>query len=306
MTESAKEPFRWLPGRGYNPAALHRLRERFPRPDEPLKEGWFLAGEAPCEGVDGWMSYWEVRDALYDIAINAGQPGARDWFNFLLAQETPGAMLGSVLPPLIEALATGLFIFQPHDRESEPYEGFVRDCLDTLGRAIMGPDGWSSRGEINQGAILRRRWRLGAGWEWGRPAGDLSASMFFCLKYLPEDEIGPWLRSALQIRDPYWRGQLLAWFVGVRGLLDGTIDQPADLPINGEPGICWVNSNLILGPAPFLPAVNRTAALDTLAAFFETVSFSEWAGGIVRNDDLAADLGQLPWRFQELFLRLPA
>ncbi|MGE5388520.1 MAG: hypothetical protein ACM3NE_06500 [Hyphomicrobiales bacterium] len=306
MREHAKEPFRWLPGRGWDPAALCRLRQRFPRPVEPLNEAWFLAGAPRDEVDDGWMSYWEVRDALYDLASDPTQPGARDWFHFLLAQEIPGAILGSVMPPLVEALATGLFVFHPLGADREPYEGFIRDCRDTLGAAIMGRDGWSSRGEINRGAILRRRWGLGAGWEWGRPAGDLSASMFVCLKYLPQDEIGPWLRSVFQIRDPVWRGQLMAWFVGARHILDGTIDQPADLPVKGQPAISWTDCNFVTGPAPFLSPANRRAALDAVAAIFTDCAFTEWARDVLSDEELAADLGRLPWRFQELFVRVPA
>jgi hypothetical protein len=307
MRESAKEPFRWLPRRSHSPAALRRVRERFPRPREPLVPAWFLAGAPPgAEAGDDWMSYWEVRDALYDVACNASQAGARDWFCYLLAQEIPGAMLGSVLPPLVESLATGLFIFHPLGSDNEPYDGFVRDCLDTLGCSIMTSDGWSLHGEINRGAILRRRWALGAGWDWGRPAGDLSASMFLCLKYLPPEEIGPWLRSAFKIRDPYGRGQLLAWFVGVHDMLDGTIEQPADLPVNGRPPICWTGSNLVSGETPFVPQANRTAALDAVAAFFEDGSFVDWVKSVLSDDALAADLGRTPRRFQELFLRVTA
>lgn len=308
MREKAKEPFRWLPGRGYDPAALCRLRQRFPRPREPLSEAWFLAGAPPRDDSDdGWMSYWEVRDALYDVASNPTQAGARDWFHFLLAQEIPGALFGSILPPLVEALATGLFVFHPLGEESEPYEGFIWDCLDTLGATIMGRDGWTPRGEIKRGAILRRRWGLGAGWEWRRPAGDLSASMFLCLKYLPRREIAPWLHSAFHIRDPFWRGQLLAWFVGAREILDGSIGHPADLPLTGRPSVCWSDSNLVTcAAAPFAPQENRRAALDAVAAFFEDIPFSEWARDVCDDKELAADLGPLPSRFRELFLRVPA
>lgn len=305
MRESAKEPFRWRPGHGYDPAALCRLRERFTRPAEPLNEAWFLPPRE--DGDDGWMSYWEVRDALYDVARNPTEAGARDWFHFLLAQEIPAAMFGSILPPLLEALATGLFIFHPLGVESEPYEGFIRDSLDTLGGAIMGRDGWSSRDEINRGAILRRRWGLGAGWEWGQPAGDLSASLFLCLKYLPPQEVAPWLHSAFQIRDPFWRAQLLAWFVGVREILNGAIGSPADLPSSGQSPVCWSDSNLVnCNSAPFVPQANRNAALDAVTAFFENLSFRDWAGDIASDEELARDLGPLPWRFEELFLRVPA
>lgn len=310
MRERAEEPFRWLPGRGCDAAALHRLRAHFPRPDGPLPDAWFLAGAPPRGGVcDGFLSYWEVRDALYDLATNAARrtatPAARGWFHYLLAQEIPGAMFGSTLAPLIEALATGIFVLYPHGPEAEPYAGFFRDCLDTLGRAIMTPDGWSARG-VRRGVILRRRWNVASGWDWGQPGGDLSASMFLCLKYLPQEALAPWLRSILQIRDPFWRAQLLAWFVGARELLEGSIEKPADPPLEEKPAVSWVDCNLIAGETPFLSRARRRAALDAVTGYFEDETFAEWAKGVLGDEELAADLGQLPWRFRDLFLCAPA
>lgn len=308
-----REPFRWIPGRGCDPAALRRLRARFPRPARPLRDAWFLAGApAPARIDDGFMSYWEVRDALYDLASNVAQQGAtplaRGWFHFLLAQEIPGAMFGSTLKPLVEALATGLCVFYPQGATGEPYAGFLGDCLDTLGRAIMGRDGWSRRGEINRGVILRRRWDLDAGWDWGQPAGDLSASLLLCLKYLPAADIGPWLRSVLDIADPFWRAQLIVSFVAARPLLDGTVREPAGLrPGHGRPMLCWTDSNLLSGgPTPFLPDANRSAALDAVARYFAEQAFLDWAEGVLSDAELVADLGDVPWRFRELFHYVPA
>jgi hypothetical protein len=303
----AREPFRWLPGRGYDLAALRRLRARFPRPGGPMRDAWFMAGTPARERIDdGFMSYWEVRDALYDLSANIARDGdaplAREWFHFLLAQELPGAMFGAALAPLLEALATGVFLFHPFGVEREPYEGFIRDCLDTMGSVIMGPDGWSRRGEINRGAILRRRWLLGAGWDWGAPSGDLSASLFLCLKYLSPAEIGPWLRSVLEIRDPCWRAQLIAWFVAAHPLLEGTVEGLPALLRSGDrrPALFWTDSNLLTGaPAPFLPEANRRAALDAVARFFAETAFVDWTADVANDGELAADLGESLRRFRE-------
>lgn len=317
MEETPREPFLWAPGRGYDPAALRRMRARLPRPPEGLRDAWFLKGAPRIDGRtaidDGWLSYWELRDALYDIASNACKRPAptadADWFRFLLAQEIPGAMFGSTLSPLIEALATVFFILHPLRGETEPYPGFRRDALETLGRAIMDPNGWSGA-EIRRGAVLRRQWRPGQGWRWDQPAGDLSASMFFCLKYLACAEIGPWLRSALDIEDAHWRAQLIAWFVGARDALAGQACPGAQLPIDGQPVVVWTDSNLLLAAhgraAPFLPAANRKAALDAVAAFFDETSFIDWAGGVLADDELAPALGRTPWRFRELYLYVNA
>ena len=60
-------------------------RRRLPR--EPLEPAWFLAGAAAgAEAGDDWMSYWDVRDALYDVACNASQAGARDWFHYQIGR----------------------------------------------------------------------------------------------------------------------------------------------------------------------------------------------------------------------------
>lgn len=294
----------------------------FPRPSAPLGDAWFMAGaprvDARAAPNLGWLSYWDVRDALYDIASGAGRVGRRrlwaDWFHFLLADEIPGAVFGSVLSPLVEALATCFFALYPFGPEGGPYDGFFRDSLATLGRVVMSPEGWSG-GEIRRGALLRRNWRLWRGWGWDEPGGDLSASMFFCLKYLPLAEIRPWLRSAFVIDDPHWRAQLVVWFIGAHELLTGAISQPAEFSIGARPAVFWTDSNLLTGvhagaangrAPPFLAKARRRAALDAVAAFFDETSFADWSSGLRQHNELAISLGGLPRRFGELYLYVEA
>jgi hypothetical protein len=223
----------------------------------------------------------------------------------------PGAMSGSIDAPLVEALATAYFALYPLGVEREPYRGFARDSLDTLGRAIMNAQCWS-RGRIERGEILRRG-RTGWGsWEWDRASGDLSASMFFCLKYLASAEIGPWLGSAFAIEDPYWRAQLMVWFVGAHDMLTGKMRQPHEFPDDMRPCIAWEYSHILSGAdcgattkataAPFLPEANRAAAHAAVVAFFDDETYLNWLCAICEDEQLESELAELPETFAALYL----
>lgn len=311
-TPTKPHPFLWRPGDGPDNAALARMYRHFPRPRAPMRGAYVMSGARATFDADE-----DARGALFDIASATCSFGWDrewiDWFHYLLADETPFAMRAGVLEePLLEALATAFFAIYPQGVTREPYRGFERDALDTLGRAIMSADCWAD-GQIRRGEILRREQTQWGNWGWDEAGGDLSASMSFCLKYLTPKEIGPWLASALAIEDRYWRAQLLGFFVAAHDLLTGDMSQPAQLA-QTTPRIVWENSFLLKGVyygafgnpvAPFLPAANCGAALDALRAFFCDEIYLDWLCAIAEDAELEAEIGLVPDRFRAIYLSAP-
>src|SRR5262249_17997529 len=120
-----------------------------------------------------------------------------------------------------------------------PYKTFREDVLDTLGRCMMEPQCWSGR-EIVIGEMLRRDNDNPAGvWRWWDASGDFSASMFFCLKYLPAERVSGWMRLVLDIPSPHWRAQVIVWAVGAHDTLQGRVAWPEDWNANARPSVQW-------------------------------------------------------------------
>jgi len=301
-------PFLWRPGQGPDAAALSRLYAHFPRPRAPMRGAYVMSGERTEFDTED-----DPRGALFDIASATCSFGWDrewiDWFHYLLADETLFAMRAGVLErPLIEALATAFFAIYPEGVTREPYRGFERDALETLGRAIVSAECWSE-GRIRRGEILRREKPPWGTWGWREPSGDLSASMFFCLKYLTPEEIGPWLTSTLAIEDRYWRAQLMAFCVAAHPLLTGDVLQPAGLA-EAQPPLEWENSHILKGvyyaafdkaPAPFLAQANCTAARGALASFFNEDIYLDWLCAIAEDEELEAEMTSLPEQFRLLY-----
>jgi hypothetical protein len=156
MQKRPPKPYLWIPGVGPDNAALHRLYEHFPQPRDAMRGAYVMSGERSSFDLEA-----NPRGALFDIASATCSFGEdREWndsFHFLLAEEIPFAMRTGVLEqPLIESLATAFFAIYPEGVTREPYRGFERDILETLGRAIMGPQCWAD-GQIQRGEILCRQ-----------------------------------------------------------------------------------------------------------------------------------------------------
>jgi hypothetical protein len=311
-----KTPFLWIPGQGCDRAALARMRRSFPRPREPMGEAWFM-GETRALfwellGELDTLSMEHLGPALYEIGSGTKNLGERnewtDWFHYILAQTLPRAHETYAFHSLVESLATTFFLLYPEDISREPYKGFRRDALDTLGRSMMNAECWDGD-RVRIGAFLHRYYNEQAGaWFWRDASGDFAASMFFCLKYLGSEEVAPWLRSVLAITDPHWRSQIIVWFVGAHDLLAGRFLDPSGYEVSDCPSLSWEASHLLKrdtrdGVNPhFLPRPNREAALATLEAFMGDDLYLEWLCSISEFDYLESELADLPERFRELYI----
>jgi hypothetical protein len=197
----------------------------------------------------------------------------------------------------------------------EAYAGFRDDALLTLGRCMMDRECWSGQ-DIVIGRILHRsNDNPNRVWTWWDASGDLSASLFFCMKYLPESRVEPWLRSVLAITSPHWRAQLIVWMVGAHGMLNGAVRWPADLPENARPSVDWSWSHCLSVEEPrvftgsaatptaaFIPERSRLKALETFRSYFVEDVFRDWLITISTVPYLEAELAEIPDTFASLYV----
>jgi hypothetical protein len=316
-------PFVWIPGEGPDPAALHRLQRRFPRPQEPMGEAWFMGADRRLflELVEQEPGSIPVRDLMQCLeAIGTGTSSFGplqewdEWFHYLLPRLIPRAFEWE-LEYLVEYLVTAFIPLHPGSIREQPagisnrYPAFRQDVLATLGRVLMEPTLWEN-GEVAVGRVLHQPYRHGKWWGWFEASGDFSALMCFCWKYLDAGQIDAWLQSVLAIRSSHCRAQLLVWLLGVRPLLAGEITQAAELE-HAKPGVSWAWSHCLDGhydgrlsgvPMPLISPPNRAAFRESLGRHLTPALVLDWLDSVARFDYLVRELGTLPDQFIEAFL----
>ncbi len=151
-------------------------------------------------------------------------------------------------------------------------------------------------------------------WIWWDASGDLASSMFFCLKYLPEPLVLPWLRSVLAITSPHWRAQIMVWMVGAKDLLDGSLKWPSQLPEGARPSVAWewshclkpelaaADDNGVLPVGALIPEGSRLQALQLFQEFFNGGVYSEWLTSISAVPYLETELAEIPSIFETLYV----
>jgi len=302
-------------------AALTRLQEHFPRPKEPMGEAWFMGERRFFTELMGDLDSLpmpELQGPLQEIASGTGSFGSRDewiaWYHYLLARTLPRA-LDDYLTTLLESLVTGFVAMYPNGVYSAPYKTFREDTILTLGRCLMERSCWDA-GEIVVGRLLHRSNNNPKQvWCWWDASGDFSASMFFCLKYLPDALVGNWLRSVLAIKSPHWRSQVMVWMVGAHDLLTGKIGWPSELKIGARPSVSWewshcLRPELAQGDesgasvmATFLEASARHEVLELVRRHFSEETYLEWLTSIAVVPYLYDELAEIPTMFEQLYVR---
>jgi hypothetical protein len=282
-----------------------------------MGEAWFMGEHRRMFdhllGDPTSLSAEDLRKPLEEIASGTAAFGPldewTDWYHYLLAQLIPRSH-DTYIEALLEILITGFLTQHPGGPGNEPYVGFFADALDTLGRCLMDAACWPD-GDIDVETCLNPR-ALGESWRWSQASGKLSSSMFFCLKYLAPEQIAPWLKSVLSITNIYWRAELIAWFVGAHGLLDGPIRQVSELQETATPEIAWDSSSCLKGNytgdysgkakiCDFLPEENRRAAVEAVRSVMTEARFLKWVESVARDESLDFELGGLEFRFWELY-----
>ena len=150
---------------------------------------------------------------------------------------------------------------------------------------------------------------------WWNASGDLSASLFFCMKYLPASQVGAWFRSTLEITAPQWRAQMMVWLVGAHGMLSAPGHWPSELSIEAYPAVTWELSHSLSAKAaaqarpdtaPVLSWLSddaRTGVLEEAKAYFTQAVFLEWLQSIDSDEALKRELADIPATFEQLYVR---
>lgn len=310
------EPFLWIPGQGVDASALSRLRAHFRRPSDAMGEAWLMGDDrrmfSALLGDLDRLPTPALQAPLGEIASGTSSFGPRPewdaWFHYLLGALAPRSHEAFV-SYLLEYLVSGFMAVHPNGVHRTSCAGLRDDALLTLGRCMMDAQCWNDA-DIVPGQLLHQ-----SGGSWGDASGDLSASMFFCLKYLPSPQIDPWLRSVLAIGSPHWRAQLVVWMVGAHGMLDGTIRWPSQLAEGKYPSVAWEWSHCLkpeLAAAArdgdesvteaFLPAGSREQARQCLGSYFSKDVYADWLDSIRAVPSLEGALADVLMAFQVLYV----
>jgi hypothetical protein len=319
MASAHHTPFHWIPGSGHDEAALARLRLAFPRPAKPMGEAWFMGTDRRMfpellGDLDG-IPVELLQKALVEIATGTSAFGPfeewQEWFRYLLARLIPRSH-ETCVDALLEILITAFITQYPDGWDRDPYPTFRTDVLQTLGQCLMDPMCWPE-GEFDAITCLNKRYvAFQDRWFWDEPGAKLSASLFFCLKYLDVEQIEAWIASLLAIPSPYWRAQIMVWLLGAHGVLSGRIAQPSELSRDDYPRIAWAWSHCLSGDysgvdggedklLEFIPAANRRAALQCVTSHFTETVFLDWLASIAAEPSLEAELGTTPDLFWNLY-----
>lgn len=148
------------------------------------------------------LGYKHLDSALREIASGISSFGRWEewviWFRYLLPKMI--TWKGERLNTIIEATITA-FMNVYWDGVADEYPEFREDVLNSLAKVIMTPPLWGSIQDFPylQGGYI---WEIN---------NTLTASMFFCLKFLKTEEIRTWIASFVAIEDVRWRLQIIIW-----------------------------------------------------------------------------------------------
>lgn len=287
-----------------------------------MGEAWFMGDERrmlrELLGNLDEITTPDLQEALAEIATGNSSFGPMEewtkWYHYLLGTLLPRNH-ESFVSYLLESLLTGFMAIYPNGIYQEPYVGFREDVLLTLGRCMMDSMCWNGS-DIAIGKVLcRSNNNPNQVWGWCDASGDFSASMFFCLKYLPGSLVEPWLRSVFDIPSPHWRAQIIVWLVGAHGILNDVIRWPSEFSMEARPYVGWEWSHCLRGEmaarddsgapptATFILEAARTSSLNVVRTYFTEDRFLEWLDCISTVPYLESELAEIPSTFEALYVR---
>jgi len=136
--------------------------------------------------------------------------------------------------------------------------------------------------------------------------------MFFCTKYLVEDDLEAWLDSVFAIRCPLWTTQLYSWLLAAHPLLTGDVLELAKLDSDGSADVVWFGAHALKGdftgiyeptpvPLPLLSSGRCAAVLAAVRRNVSEASYFAWLDAIKPYAYLETTLGGEPSRFADVF-----
>lgn len=317
MPQTASRSYLWAPMQGPDRAALDRMIGAFPKPAAPMGEAWFMGAKREMYpqllGDLDALPDGDIARGLEEIASGSSSFGPFqewiEWYHYLLPRVIEREWEPTYYQPA-ERLFTAYMAQHAAPGDALPYREFQNDALGTLGRYIMSSRFWPD-GEFDAANCLNK-WTGPDGIAgWFHAGNLLSASLFFCIKYLSRGDIEGWFRSVIAISNRYWQVQIMTWLVGAHPILAGEIQQPSEFPENAPFGVWWDWSHILDGHysgdyeppiqlTPFLPAENREIVLQ-IAREMEVEGFFEDFWTDPKMTAVASELEGMPERFLQLF-----
>jgi len=330
---SSKLEYQWIPRKEIDLYSVERMKSHFQKPSEPMGESWFMSEERrmyyelmeyPVEEI----SIKLLSKILTEISLGISCFGHRtewdEWFKYLL----PYLILRSheeigykefLIQDVVTAFMSVYWI-----EIFDEYVGFRDDVINSLSISLMINDLWTDFYDENAEkwypkftfqADVARNGKLCMNWGVGNANNNLSAIMFFCLKYLKPNEIFSWLHSCIQICDPFWKGNLMIWLLGIYDLLHEPIIVPSQIEVT-MPKLTWSWSHVLGSDTgsidvkyppmdgyndnkDFLPSKNVRAFREAISQYITGELIVEWADLFSRDPFLAEGTYSIPERLLE-------
>lgn len=274
-----------------------------------MGEAWFMGAQREMytyllERQLEDLSESELEEPLREIASGNSCFGPMRewnlWLDYFASRLVPICLKPSHRT-LQELLCTAVMAQYHSGFDGAPYPQFGEDLLATLGQCIMDPTKWDGRRPMLGRILYAPPPPNAIGWGWWATSGDLSSSLFFCLKYMAPAQVGPWTESVLTISDPHWRAQLLVWLSGARRILvEG--QQPKAVFMQA-PEIDWAESHILGGNytgdyaqprnVRLVPSQNVAEFRKAVQRHLTPATLTEWRDSIAANEYLAGEAAHI-------------
>jgi hypothetical protein len=166
----------------------------------------------------------------------------------------------------------------------EEYAGFRLDSLETFGRAIMKREFWTS--DLGERASACSKKSIAPG------RNSFTASLFFCLLYLPTSCVQAWTQSLLAIDSPFFRTDFIIWLAGTYESMKSEQFSLGSLPANRF-CIRWTGDFLLRNTTAIIPRMSRTEFLKVIRSQLSMEILMRWLDEIAQFDDLDTEVRAL-------------
>jgi hypothetical protein len=152
-------------------------------------------------------------------------------------------------------------------------------------------------------------------WNAERADGNVSAGLFFCLKYLESHEIIDWARSVTEIPSLFWQGNLMVWFLGALAQLKRGETFPPSREFGG-PEISWESADSLGSNATpdeienfvhlkfndsrkFLPSSNCQTFFQVMQDYYTEENLIRLADAFSKDENIQQSTYRIPERLQQ-------
>jgi hypothetical protein len=288
-------------------SCLRHLEERFPKPDEPMGEAWFMSEQR--EIYSGLLKsdpqQWprkEWCDALEAIVSGPTSFGHIEewssWFGYLLYASLPLINTWELFSPY-ELLVSAVMVHCPNEQAA--YSAWLPDILATLGRHPFDLSFWENE-RIRDDAFFAPLCHWPRGWALA-PGGSIAAAFHLVAKYLDEALLPEWMAFVMAIKDVLWRAKIVECLRTSTCLFLEEGKGPADLHgwvSGGWNGAGSIRGTLNIGcedtGIAYLSVSRREAVVDALRSSSRREDIAIWERDFF---DVAAAIGEIDEIYDE-------